>query len=255
MKYKIENLTAKNKQIILFLSLIILHYTLFIIGCSNPSESSKALFRYYFLEEEEDHSGIKVAIYALAYLDTTIVRINSEYPHIGVIINQHTEFDHRLQSSLYQTTTSADGAFKIKDIPSGRYNFVASKSGWGFRYLYEVEISKGENSLNNYKFSILNSQLPEENQHIEFQSNSKSSNAVILSGVEGSKLEELRSDITLYPETALSGNVEGEHIFESHHHYVIEDHTSFVPGSRLEIQPGAVIRINHGKEFKNFWKF
>ena len=181
----------------------------FILSCSDSTENEKGnLTGTINLEDQTNHSDIVVAVYDLAYLDTTIVRINNEYPHIGVIINQHTEFDHRLQSPIAQSTTDADGDFKIKNIPTGTYNFVAMKDGWGFIYIYEIDINNGDNSI----------------------PNSKSSNK--------------NADITLYEETVFNGNINGSHIFETDHHYIIEDDTDFVPGSSLEIQPGSIIRIN-----------
>ena len=36
-----------------------------------------------YLEGEQDHSGINVALYKLAELDTTILRYNREYPNVG----------------------------------------------------------------------------------------------------------------------------------------------------------------------------
>ena len=132
------------------LSLIfILFFLIFILSsCSSPTESSKgSLTGTVSLEGQSDFSGITVSLYDLAYLDTTIVRINNQYPQIGVKITQHTEFDHRLQSSIKSTETLADGSFELTKIPTGIYNIVAMKTGFGFKYLYEIEIEKGENTL------------------------------------------------------------------------------------------------------------
>ncbi|MBN1639342.1 MAG: hypothetical protein JW866_10260, partial [Ignavibacteriales bacterium] len=35
----------------------------------------------------------------------------------------------------------------LKDISTGKYNLVAIKQGWGFRYLYEIQIDKGDNEV------------------------------------------------------------------------------------------------------------
>jgi parallel beta-helix repeat protein len=137
----------KNRKVHLpyFTFIIIL---LNLIGCSSPTEAPKGnLTGMVNLEGLSDHSGITIALYDLAYLDTTIVRINNQYPQIGVHINQHTEFDHRLQSTIKSSETLADGSFEIKKIPTGVYNIVAIKDGWGFKYLYEIEIIEGENDL------------------------------------------------------------------------------------------------------------
>ncbi len=94
-----------------------------------------------------DFSGMTVAIYNLAYLDTTIVRINQEYPQIGVQISQETEFDHRLQTPVKYTTTDAEGKFKIEGLSSGKYNIAFLKEGWSLKYIYNVNLEKGENQL------------------------------------------------------------------------------------------------------------
>ena len=44
------------------------------------------------LEAQANHSGVKVSLYNLVELDTTLVRINRQYPNIGVQISQETEF-------------------------------------------------------------------------------------------------------------------------------------------------------------------
>jgi len=155
------------------------------------------------LEGQSDHSGIIVAVYELAYLDTTIVRINNEYPHIGVIINQHTEFDHRFQSPVKFTETDIEGNFLIKKIPVGEYNIVALRDNFGFKYIYEIDIEKGD--------------------------------------------YDLTQQVTLYEEQCLYGDIEDNWIFETDHHYIIGEEgsnsTNFTPGTNLEIQPGAIIRI------------
>jgi hypothetical protein len=117
-------------------------------GCSSPTETPKGyLTGTVNLEGLSDHSGIIIALYDLAYLDTTIVRINNQYPQIGVHINQHTEFDHRLQTPINTTETLANGSFEIKKNPTGIYNLIAIKNGWGFKYIFEIEIIKGDNDL------------------------------------------------------------------------------------------------------------
>jgi parallel beta-helix repeat protein len=129
---------------------IFILFSLNLSGCSSPTGTPKGnLAGMVNLEGLSDHSNIIIALYDLAYLDTTIVRINNQYPQIGVHINQHTEFDHRLQSPIKTTETLADGNFEIKKIPTGIYNLVAIKDGRGFKYLYKIEIVEGENNLGN----------------------------------------------------------------------------------------------------------
>jgi hypothetical protein len=91
-----------------------------------------------------DYSGVSVAIYQKAILDTTLVRLNDTYPQIGSPVCQQTDFDHRDSNPLYQTTTAGDGSFSIQDIEPGTYNVALLKENWGVRYYYEVEIQQDE---------------------------------------------------------------------------------------------------------------
>ena len=100
------------------LAIIIIPILFLLLSCSPNTEISKgSLSGTITLDGMQDHSGISVSLYDLAILDTTIVRINNEYPQIGVKITQHTEFDHRFQSPIFTTETNDEGFFKIKNIP------------------------------------------------------------------------------------------------------------------------------------------
>ena len=113
-------------------------FFLLIISCTtNPQTGS--LSGNIKLENETDHSAITVALYELTTLDPDIVAINEEYPHIGVIINQMTEFDHRFGNLTKYAETDANGNFKLKDIPTGRYNVFSVKDSFGFKYIYKEE--------------------------------------------------------------------------------------------------------------------
>ena len=100
------------------------------------------------LEGQTNHSGISVALYKLAELDTTILRYNREYPNVGFPISQATEFacppffgrDHRLGEVAAEAKTKQDGSFEIDGVEEGTYNLVAEKAGFGWKYLYPVSI-------------------------------------------------------------------------------------------------------------------
>jgi hypothetical protein len=90
---------------------------------------------------------VTVAVYAQTALDTTLVRINREFPHIGIQISQETEFDHRMQSPVTMTKTDVLGEYKIDKVKPGRYNLVFLKEGYSLKYVYEVNLTEGENVL------------------------------------------------------------------------------------------------------------
>jgi len=93
-----------------------------------------------------DFSGVTVALYKTAVLDTTLVRINQQYPQIGVQITQETEFDHRNFNPFKVTTTDAEGKFSFPSLTSGDYNLVFWKNDWGIRYICSVKAIENENN-------------------------------------------------------------------------------------------------------------
>jgi hypothetical protein len=120
-------------------------FLLFLLtSCTDSTGTEKGTLRGYVVLAEEDvidHSEITVALYNKVALDTTIVRLNQEYPHIGVHISQETEFDHRQYSPVLSTISDANGFFEIKNIPAGLYNVVFSRKEWGFLYRYDINIT------------------------------------------------------------------------------------------------------------------
>jgi len=93
-----------------------------------------------------DYAGVTVALYKTAELDTTLVRINQQYPQIGVQITQETEFDHRNFNPLKVTTTDAVGKFSFPSLTPGDYNIVIWKNEWGIRYICSVKAIENENN-------------------------------------------------------------------------------------------------------------
>ena len=192
--------------IILIFNLLFL---IFFISCSTSPETG-SLSGTILLDGQEDHSGITVAVYNLAELDPDIVAINEEYDFIGVIINQHTEFDHRFANLVKSITTNASGHFNINDISTGRYNVVAIKDSFGFRYVYNVLINENDNYLTN---------------------------------------DPMTNDFyTLYPVTYISSDIDTATTWFSYHHYIIEPEFGdyITISGALTIEPSAIIRLNEG---------
>jgi len=96
------------------------------------------------LENREDHSGVTVGLYRPVELDTALVRINQQYPQIGLQISQETEFDHREHDPVYSTQSGSDGSWKIESVTPGTYHAVAEKDSFGWRYA----LDQSGNSIN-----------------------------------------------------------------------------------------------------------
>jgi len=124
---------------------LLLLVTCIFVGCTSDPSATASLSGSISFLGTEDYSDVTVALYSSAYLDTTLVRINQEYPHIGVIISQETEFDHRLQSPLSYAQTDAAGNFQINNIKPGKYNLAFLKDGISLKYLYDIILAEGEN--------------------------------------------------------------------------------------------------------------
>jgi len=204
-----------------------------IVSCTTSPQSG-SLSGNICLEGEVDHSGITVALYDLAELDQDIVDINEEYPFIGVKISQTTEFDHRFATLTKYTETDANGNFKIKDIPTGRYNMVAMKDSFGFRYIYEVSINEGDNALEEQS-----KKEKGKNKKVNIEENDSFNLSPFTFNLNKSE-----ADIILYPETHISSDIDTTTTWHSSHHYIIEDDI-YISGD-LTIEPGAVIRLNEG---------
>jgi hypothetical protein len=115
--------------------------------------------------EVTDFSGITVALYAPATIDTVLARLTTEYPQLGVLAAQQTEFEHSKQTPLYSTTTNAAGHYELKSVPEGEYNIVFSRNGFGWNYQYNVEINSVVNDTL-YAETILDP-VTNENLHLK----------------------------------------------------------------------------------------
>jgi Right handed beta helix region len=121
-------------------------FSFLLTWCSTGTESGKQVkfSGTVTLEGEADYSGVMVSLYRPVLLDTALVRINKEYPNIGVQISQETEFDHREQIAVDSTTTAADGSWEIK-VEEGIYNVVVKKAGFGWRRAFSLNGSSKSN--------------------------------------------------------------------------------------------------------------
>ena len=85
------------------------------------------------LEGQEDHSGVTVALYNPVELDTAVVRLQKEFPFVGVPISQQTEFDHRMGEAVYMIKTKSDDSFHFSEV---------EKNIFAYYYLFSTSYSR-----------------------------------------------------------------------------------------------------------------
>lgn len=93
-----------------------------------------------------DYGGIRVRLYSSVELDSTLLRLNAEYPNIGVQISQQTEFNYRNESPIAIVQTNEEGIFEFTGISTGKYNLVVDNDLWGIRILYNIDLGGGRSS-------------------------------------------------------------------------------------------------------------
>lgn len=101
-----------------------------------------------------DHSGVRIALYEPALLDTIVTYTRAAHPSVGFPIDQSSEFDHRLSACIAETNSDASGAFLLPKVPYGTYNLVIMKEGWGFRYVYYTEINSDNTTIPTSELSL-----------------------------------------------------------------------------------------------------
>ena len=138
------SLSGNLSSFILYLFLIFNLSSFIFNSCSNESTNPRTLTfsGTVSLEGETNYSGVKVSLYELIELDSTLAEINQRYPGVGVLIDQETEFDPRQNTPAYSTITDGLGNWRIEDVPVGSYNVVAEKDSFGWQIAYEENSSR-----------------------------------------------------------------------------------------------------------------
>lgn len=90
------------------------------------------------LQGAAEPSGITVSLYHAVELDSTLERLQQQFPTVGFELSQSALFDHRLHEAVYTTQTDADGYYEFVDIPQAEYNVVIETPDYGWRTLYDV---------------------------------------------------------------------------------------------------------------------
>lgn len=130
------------------LFVLILICLVFILnGCSGEDKTYSIKGRVelvplekYGVEAPKDFTDVTVLVYRAVAIDPIIADLNASYPNHGVIFDQHVAFDHRLATPVASVLTTADGQFAFNRLSAGRYNLVAYRDDWGFKYLLDLNV-------------------------------------------------------------------------------------------------------------------
>lgn len=121
---------------------------LFTTGCnSNTSGQEGIVTGVIQLDGETDHSGIVVSIYNAGIVPEEISQIQDEYPQLAFPIDDKVLFDHREHEDLHSVYTDNGGSFSFPKLPYDEYIVAYSKEGWGYNYVFDIELNSGENNL------------------------------------------------------------------------------------------------------------
>lgn len=123
-------MSQEIKKFICFLTLIAL------TSCSPTKPSGKSLSGKIILEGANNFSSVKVLLYNLPQIDTSILKSIKKYPTLfsPVDINFYF-FDHRRQIPIAYTFTDQNGNFTLSNIPEGEYILFVQKDGYGWNYI------------------------------------------------------------------------------------------------------------------------
>ena len=245
---------------------------LLLMSCSKQPTSPEtgSLTGTVKLEGQTNHSGITVALYQLAELDTTILRYNREYPNVGFPISQATEFEHRLGEVVAEAKTNQDGSFEIDGVEEGTYNLVAEKAGFGWKYVYNLLINTGSNTVMNQVRNNSMNRLANKGQlgqlgqlkikNVKLKMTDNSSLITHLFSIFSFNLASLtlnlapqtlnfglctsNNSITLYPVTKVNGTLSNDTVWHRDRHYIVTGDVIMPVGAELKAEAGAVVRFD-----------
>ncbi len=138
---------------------------LLIIGCDSSTKTQKGVISGVItLDGQVVHSGVTVLLYKADIISEDIQNTNELYPQTGFTVTEKHIFDHRDFQPLYEIFTSATGTFTFNDVPYGKYILAYYKDGWGYNYLFNVELKDEQLEINDgalhlYPITLLQSAI------------------------------------------------------------------------------------------------
>jgi len=178
-------------------------------SCDSSTKTQKGVISGVInLEVQTDYSGITVMLYTADIVPEKLKEINNQYPQIAYPIRDKHIFDHRERTPLFTVITNDNGFFSFPEVIYGKYIITYLKEGWGYNYLFDIELNAQEISVNNIQ----------------------------------------EADLTLYPEIIVPATIEGSYHFLQNHCYVVENDITVLLTSTLNFAKDAKILIAPSKK-------
>ena len=182
-------------------------------SCDSSTKTQKGVISGVInLEVQTDYSGITVMLYTADIVPEKLKEINNQYPQIAYPIRDKHIFDHRERTPLFTVITNDNGFFSFPEVIYGKYIITYLKEGWGYNYLFDIELNAQEISVNNIQ----------------------------------------EADLTLYPEIIVPATIEGSYHFLQNHCYVVENDITVLLTSTLNFAKDAKILIAPSKKITIF---
>ncbi|CAO80567.1 hypothetical protein [Candidatus Cloacimonas acidaminovorans] len=122
--------------------------SLFILSCDNGTKTQKGIISgVIYLDGQTEYSGIIVSVFSADVVPIEIKNVNREYPQLPYPINDYVYFDHRAYNPIRTVYTDSEGKFEISDITYGNYIIAYYKEGWGYNYMYDIELNSPEYNM------------------------------------------------------------------------------------------------------------
>lgn len=190
---------------------IVFIVTIVIILCSCDSRTKTqkgVISGIITLEGQNDYSGITVMLYSAGIVPEKLKEINNQYPQLAFPLKDKHIFDHREYNSLFSVVTDKNGFFSFPETGYGKYIITYLKEGWGYNYIFDIELNAPEVSANK---------------------------------IQGDSL-------LLYPEIIVPTTIEGNYSFLQNKCYIVENDVTALPNSTLNFAKNAKILIAPSKK-------
>jgi len=127
------------------LTLLAIFASSMIAGCQKTTSVERGRVSGIIkLESVTDWSGVTVMIFPVSPLPSVIVE---NIGSIDVKLGPDCYFDHRNMPSVAEIITDPSGNFETSYLDYGRYLLAYYKDGWGFNYVYDIELKGASTKL------------------------------------------------------------------------------------------------------------